>query len=753
MQIGETVRDYVLEEKIGAGGVGEVWRARHLALDKIVAVKFMFAHLAQDPDFQDRFLREAVTMANLDHPNIVSVSDYFSSEGQHCLVMSHVDCGSLRDWIREKSRFSEAETLQIAGQMLSALDFAHRRGVIHRDVKPSNILMDLNGNAHLTDFGIVLLTSEQRLTTTGTFMGTVEYMSPEQIQAVKGVTGRSDQYSCACVLYEMLTGQPPCGSRDGGDTEFTIMKRHTDEIPPIIRELNPDVSEATQAAIMQALAKDPANRFPSCGDMIRALELSQVQPHVSGSTVPPGVIDRAVSDQTSAIVVPKALSDKAISNRKSDIHVPKLTPDSGDTMVSVQNKAVYPTTEKLSPADVVQAQTQTPLAPTQVVQAEATKAVGKKSYALWLVLAIVAGSALSFLSLKDTFTVRSLLGKAEKAYAMGEYEAPQGSSALDYYKKVLQLEPDNKKAINGIRRMADYYLNLSKKAVGERQYAKSERYADDAARLAQLHPQLNGITDRVAAEQKIRVAEMALEEVESEKLKIKAMEQEQLDQLEQEKERLASEKERLSTERIIMQNEKRLLTQSRLNTQQPVPQARTVSGSKDAAARSPAAKEAKLIKPITMSVVKKKATTASASKGLNTAKTKIPQRNQTVATAKPEPKPEPVPASVKTEAEINAELKQHYNTGRAMLKKRDMTLADIREAQGLLKQMQGLSAEHKLVKSLSTLIVRACYLLGRNTLKQKQYETTQELIKLGLGLDADDKRMKKLQKLLDRQRQ
>ena len=269
MKPGDQVRDYILEQRIGAGGVGEVWRARHIRLNKPVAIKLILPHLCEDENIYSRFVQEAIATANLGHPHIISVHDFFSVGDDAFLVMSYVEGGSLQDRIRKRGRLSSAETVHIARGMLGALDFAHQKGIVHRDVKPSNILLSPDLHAYLVDFGIALVLGKTRITRFGANIGTPDYMSPEQIRGEQ-LDHRTDVYSFGCVLYEMLTGRSPF-RRSDDDTEFTLMERHMNETPASMRSLESAVNEETEAVIMRALAKDRDKRFAGCADMAKAL--------------------------------------------------------------------------------------------------------------------------------------------------------------------------------------------------------------------------------------------------------------------------------------------------------------------------------------------------------------------------------------------------------------------------------------------------------------------------------------------------
>ena len=289
MKPGEIIRDYVLEERIGAGGVGEVWRARHQRLDKPVAIKRILPHLYQDENIYKRFVQEAIATANLEHPHIIRVHDFFSVDDDAFLVMSYVPGGSLQDRIRKHGRLSLPETLQVARGILDALDFAHQQGIVHRDVKPSNILLKPDLHAYLVDFGIALILGRTRMTRFGASIGTPDYMSPEQIRG-DPLDHRTDVYSFGCVLYEMLTGHPPF-RRSDDDTEFALMERHMNEAPKSLTRQNSEANERLEAAVMRALAKDRDDRFTGCADMANAF-LPTASVSVVGRSEPPVKISR-----------------------------------------------------------------------------------------------------------------------------------------------------------------------------------------------------------------------------------------------------------------------------------------------------------------------------------------------------------------------------------------------------------------------------------------------------------------------------
>ena len=272
MTSSQKIRDYVFEEKIGEGGMGAVYRARHSLLDKPVAIKILSDHLLTSPEFEERFLREARAQARLHHPNIVQVTDFFQENGKYYLVMVLVEGESLEQRLTRDKPLPMDEALRISADVLAALDYAHGRGLIHRDVKTSNILLDKEGRAYLADFGIVLMVGAERKTRTGSTIGTAFYMSPEQIRRPRTIDHRTDVYSFGCVLYEMLTGHTPFEKGDEeGDTDFVIKDGHVNRRPDPPRLKNRRLPPPVDGIVLKALNKNPDDRYSSCGEFARAL--------------------------------------------------------------------------------------------------------------------------------------------------------------------------------------------------------------------------------------------------------------------------------------------------------------------------------------------------------------------------------------------------------------------------------------------------------------------------------------------------
>jgi serine/threonine protein kinase len=263
---------YTIEKEIGAGGMATVYLARDSKHDREVALKVLRPELGAVLG-ADRFLAEIKITARLDHPHILTLIDSGAADGLLYYVLPYVRGESLRDLLNRETQLSVEDAIALTKQVGSALDYAHRHGVIHRDIKPENILIQ-EGEAILTDFGIALAVKEaggSRLTQTGLSLGTPQYMSPEQATGEKTVGPRSDQYSLAAVLYEMLTGEPPLS---GANSQAIIAKLLTEE-PSRIRTVRKTVSRGIDDAVAKALAKSPADRFASVGDFLRAIEAAK----------------------------------------------------------------------------------------------------------------------------------------------------------------------------------------------------------------------------------------------------------------------------------------------------------------------------------------------------------------------------------------------------------------------------------------------------------------------------------------------
>jgi tRNA A-37 threonylcarbamoyl transferase component Bud32 len=262
-------------ELIARGGMGEIYKARHPSLNRTLAIKVLSSYFKEDPDFNKRFAREAEMMARLKHPNIINIYDYGEQDGLPYIVMEYLTGETLSHLLKTRTRLALEESLPLLRDLASALDYAHAQGIVHRDIKASNVIIEplttLSSNrthrAVLMDFGIARFVSERtKLTITGDMLGTAEYISPEQIQGATDLDGRADQYSLGVLAYLMITGKKPFERHN----TWAMIKSHLEEPPPDPRGIVP-ISESAAKAIMKAMAKKPDERFASAGEFVEAL--------------------------------------------------------------------------------------------------------------------------------------------------------------------------------------------------------------------------------------------------------------------------------------------------------------------------------------------------------------------------------------------------------------------------------------------------------------------------------------------------
>lgn len=274
VHVGELiVGRYELELLVGEGGMSTVYRAYDTVLERRVAIKVLHEHYSRDPEYVERFRREARAIARLAHPNIVTVIDRGEWEGRQFIVFEHVAGENLKAVIAREGPLPVDQALDLAAQVARALAFAHELGIVHRDVKPHNVLVDATGTAKVTDFGIArALDADDALTATGTVLGTGQYLSPEQANGERG-TERSDQYSLGVVTYELLTGRVPYT----GDTLMAVAMQHVREPVPSVRALRPEVPERVDAVVARAMAKRPQGRFGSMDTLAAALESCEAE--------------------------------------------------------------------------------------------------------------------------------------------------------------------------------------------------------------------------------------------------------------------------------------------------------------------------------------------------------------------------------------------------------------------------------------------------------------------------------------------
>jgi eukaryotic-like serine/threonine-protein kinase len=257
---------FVVRRRLGSGGMAHVYLAEHALLGRPLVIKVLYAHLARDPEMRERFRREAEASSRLQHPHICGILDYGEAGQTVYLVMPYLSGGSLADQLGREQTIPAARAAAACAQVATALDYAHRKGVVHRDVKPDNVLFDEDGHALLTDFGIATARYHGRLTSSGRAMGTPHYMSPEQAMG-KMLDGRSDIYAVGVMLYEMLLGFPPF---DGADS-YSIGYKHVHENPAPPEVVDSRTPSTMNAIVMRCLQKDAAARYQRGDDLADAL--------------------------------------------------------------------------------------------------------------------------------------------------------------------------------------------------------------------------------------------------------------------------------------------------------------------------------------------------------------------------------------------------------------------------------------------------------------------------------------------------
>ncbi len=303
---GTQVGPYEIVALLGAGGMGQVYRARDPRLEREVAIKVLADALSHEPGYLERFQREARAVARLNHPNIVQVYDFGEQGNLTYLVMPLIPGGTLRDYLAQRRRLPLAEAVSITDQVTSALQYAHERGLVHRDVKPANILMSTEGRALLTDFGIVRLVEQAgsagtTLTHRGAFVGSPEYAAPEMVTGGP-IDKRVDIYALGVVLFQLLTGQLPFS----GATPVVLLMQQTQQPPPAPRSINPEIPPAVEAVVLKALAKQPEARYQTAAELMAALREAISSPAIETrlAQFPPGAIGDLPTVATNNIPIP-----------------------------------------------------------------------------------------------------------------------------------------------------------------------------------------------------------------------------------------------------------------------------------------------------------------------------------------------------------------------------------------------------------------------------------------------------------------
>jgi predicted Ser/Thr protein kinase len=287
--VGELIAGrYELEELVGSGGMSSVYRAHDRLLERTVALKILHEQFTRDDAYVERFRREARAVAQLAHPNIVTVIDRGEQDGRQFIVFEYVDGMNLKELMVQDGPVSPREAIELALQVARGLSFAHENGLVHRDVKPQNVLLDADGRAKVTDFGIAHAVDVDGMTITGTVMGTSNYIAPEQARG-QAVDQQTDVYSLGCVLYELLTGEVPFE----GDNFVAVAMRHVNDPAPSVRDVRSDVPPRLDWAIQTAMAKNHGERFDSMAEF--AAELEACYAELDGNEGATMVVTRALT--------------------------------------------------------------------------------------------------------------------------------------------------------------------------------------------------------------------------------------------------------------------------------------------------------------------------------------------------------------------------------------------------------------------------------------------------------------------------
>ena len=327
---GKRIGDYEILGELGKGGMGRVYKVRNVISDRVEAMKVLLPDLAGQKDLADRFLREIKMLASLDHPNIAALRTAFTAENQLVMIMEYVEGETLAARV-ERGPVPVADALKYMDDALSALSYAHKRNIIHRDVKPSNMMVTPQGLLKLMDFGIARSGNDKNLTVTGTALGSLNYMSPEQIQG-GAVDARSDIYSLGIALYEIVTGKQPFKR----DSDFAIMAAHMKEMPQHPIELRPDMPQGLNDIILMAIAKDPDPAFPNRRSLPRRNQQR------------PGKSKRPTSRHERSIAPPAWTPTPAVAQPAASATPPKIP--------TQQVPPPQPTTHQMPPTVVVAAQ-------------------------------------------------------------------------------------------------------------------------------------------------------------------------------------------------------------------------------------------------------------------------------------------------------------------------------------------------------------------------------------------------------------
>jgi serine/threonine protein kinase len=420
--IGKTLGKYQVIERLGRGGMAEVYKAFHPQLERYTAIKVLNPFLAEGEDFLARFQREARAIAALQHPNIVQVFDVEVADETYYMVIEFVAGGTLKDrMLAAQGPLPMSDVEHIFLGIASALDYAHRNGILHRDVKPANVLLDDTGRVVLTDFGIARIVSDSQFTVTGTLVGTPAYMSPEQGMGIS-IEATSDIYSLGIVLYEMITGQVPFES----DTPLSIIHKQINDPLPAPRSIRDDIPQALEQLILKSLSKEPGDRFTTVAEMIAAAqsafaEIDRVSQSETIVEAPSSMKGEQASPSVSESSPVQPVIQGSVATEKEAPPVREaVQPVSGKATVAMSPEEAAAFESEIPPASepvkVVEQPARAPEPPRRpVVQSSSRRKIAPKT----IIIAVVG---LLALALALVFVVPNLLGGAADCNSIPECE-------------------------------------------------------------------------------------------------------------------------------------------------------------------------------------------------------------------------------------------------------------------------------------------------------------------------------------------